>query len=129
AQSKELLQSQLPKDRLKVATSQDAKPEVLYFLASDPEANVRRAVASNAKTPVHADLILARDSDDSVRVDLAEKIARLAPSVNERHGDKLKQLTYDALETLIQDQTVRVRQILSETVKAMAGVPHELVLR
>ncbi len=128
-QSKELLQSQLPKDRLKVATSQDAKPEVLYFLANDPEPKIRRAVASNDKTPVHADLILARDSDDTVRMDLAAKIARLAPTVHERHGDKLKQLTYEALETLIEDQTVRVRQILSETVKGMGGVPHEIVLR
>ena len=63
--SKELLQSQLPKDRLKVATSHDAKPEALYFLASDPEPKVRRAVAGNDKTPVHAHLILARDRQDS----------------------------------------------------------------
>lgn len=127
--SKELLRSEQSRDRLKVATSHDAKPEVLYFLASDPEPKIRRAVAGNAKTPVHADLILARDSDDTVRMDLAAKIARLAPTVNERHGDKLKQLTYETLEALIADQTVRVRQILSETVKDLAGVPHELVMR
>lgn len=127
--SKELLQSQLTKDRLKVATSHDAQPEALYFLASDPEPKVRRAVAGNAKTPVHADLILARDSDDEVRAGLAAKIARLAPTVNERHSDKLKQLTYETLEALIADQTVRVRQILSEAVKSLDGVPHELVLR
>ena len=127
--SKELLQSQLPKDRLKVATSHDAKPEALYFLASDPEPKVRRAVAGNDKTPVHAHLILARDSDDNVRMDLAAKIARLAPTVNEHDGDKLKQLTYEALETLIRDQAVRVRQIMSEAIKDLEGVPHELVLQ
>jgi uncharacterized protein (DUF2336 family) len=124
-----LLQSQLPKDRLKVATSQDAKPEALYFLASDPEPTVRRAVAGNDKTPVHAHLILARDSDDNVRMDLASKIARLAPTVNQHDSDRLKQLTYEALETLIRDQAVRVRQIMSEAIKDLEGVPHELVLK
>jgi uncharacterized protein (DUF2336 family) len=129
SQSKELLGSAQSEDRLKVATNPGARPEVLYFLASDPEPNIRRAVAANAKTPVHADLILVKDCDDTVRIGLAGKIARLAPTMHERHGDKLKQMTYEALEALIQDQTVRVRQILSETIKDMRGVPHEIVLR
>ena len=128
-QSKELLGSTQTKDRLKLAANGDVRPEVLYFLAKDSDPSVRRAVAGNANTPAHADLILAKDGDDSIRGDLARKIAKLAPTLNERDGDKLQRLTYQTLEILIQDQAVRVRQIISETVKDMPDAPHEMILR
>jgi len=128
-QSKELLGSAQTKDRLKVASNPEVRPEVLYFLARDPDSGVRRAVATNSKTPVHADVILSKDGDDSVRADLAGKIAKLAPTLNDHHGDKLKQMAYETLETLIQDQAVRVRQIISEAVKHMPDAPHDIILR
>ena len=64
--------------RLALAQRSDLKAEILYFLAEDTAPEVRRAIAGNATAPMHADLLLARDHDESVRGDLAAKIAKLA---------------------------------------------------
>jgi hypothetical protein len=52
------------RQRRKLATRGDARPEILYYLAEDEDTKVRRAVASNPTTPRQADLILADDRDD-----------------------------------------------------------------
>ena len=59
-ESKRLIQSRNPADRRLVAGNLQVQPEVLYFLATDPDPTVRTAVAGNEATPVQADLILAR---------------------------------------------------------------------
>src|SRR5215813_2448835 len=88
-ESKRLSASSDPAERLRVATHDGVRPELLYFLASDPDASVRAAVAANEATPVQADLLLARDRDDAVRHDLARKIARLAPGLSAQEQDRL----------------------------------------
>jgi uncharacterized protein (DUF2336 family) len=128
-ESKLLVQSQDPAERRRVAADQQVKPEVLYFLANDPDASVRTAVARNQATPVQADVILARDKQESVRADLAAKIARFAPDLRPDETDKLKAMTYQVLETLIQDQAVRVRRVVAETLKDMNTAPAELIQR
>ena len=128
-ESKSLVQSRDPVDRKRVAADQQVKPEVLYFLANDPDPGVRMAVARNQATPVQADVILARDVQETVRADLAAKIARFAPDLKPDETDKLKAMTYQVLETLIQDQAVRVRRVVAETLKDMATAPPELVQR
>jgi uncharacterized protein (DUF2336 family) len=115
--------------RRDLAVRADIKPEILYFLAEDPAPEVRRLVAANKATPVQADLLLATDADDEVRCDLTEKIAKLAPGLSADEQDKIRQMTYEALEALARDQVTRVRQILSETLKDVAAAPPELINR
>jgi len=128
-ESKQLVQSRAPSDRRKVAENHHAQPEILYFLANDPDAGVRVAIARNQATPIQADLILAGDAQEIVRADLAAKIARFAPDLRPDETDKLKAMTYQVLETLIQDQAVRVRRVVAETLKDMKTAPPGLIQR
>jgi uncharacterized protein (DUF2336 family) len=128
-ESKRLVQSPDPADRRRVAANQGVKPEVLYFLANDPDATVRLAIARNQATPVQADVILAQDAQETVRTDLAAKISRFAPGLRPDETDRLKAMTYQVLETLIQDQAVRVRQVVAETLKDMGAAPPDLIRR
>lgn len=124
---KELAQSTKPGDRRRLAESTSARPEVLYYLAADADASVRAAVAGNEATPVQADLLLARDRSDAVRIDLAAKIARLAPGLSKEAHERLRKLTYDVLEILVRDQVTRVRQVIAETLKDVADLPPEII--
>ena len=49
--SKELARSGKVKLRRELASNRTTKPEVLYFLAEDKSADVRRETASNTKCP------------------------------------------------------------------------------
>jgi uncharacterized protein (DUF2336 family) len=126
-ESKRLIQSRNPADRRLVAGNLQVQPEVLYFLATDPDPTVRTAVAGNEATPVQADLILAKDQNEAVRADLARKISRLAPTLTQRQSDRVKEITYEVLEALVRDQAVKIRQIVAETLKKMPGAPPEIV--
>ncbi len=115
--------------RRKVAARKDAQPEILYYLAEDESPEVRRVTAANPATPRQADLLLARDRDDEVRVELAHKIGRLAPELSPTQLTHLQRLTLQALELLAQDQLPRVRQIIAEEIKNLDNVPSHLVSR
>jgi uncharacterized protein (DUF2336 family) len=114
-------------DRRRLAESTSARPEVLYYLASDKEPSVRAAVAANEATPVQADLLLARDRDASVRADLADKIARLAPGLSRETHERLRKLTDEVLQILVRDQVTRVRQVIAQTLKDVADAPPEII--
>jgi uncharacterized protein (DUF2336 family) len=90
---------------------------------------VRREIARNDATPAHAYRILAEDRNEDVRCDLAGKIARLAPDLPADERDRIRELTIEALEILARDELVRVRRILAETLKDVANVPREVMLR
>jgi hypothetical protein len=72
--------------RRKLAKRANVQPEILYFLAGDSDPGVRAEIASNPSTPVQADEVLSKDSDETVRERIAHKIAALVPelSVDER---------------------------------------------
>lgn len=114
--------------RKALAADPFAKPEILYFLAEDESPDVRRAVAQNESTPRQADLILTQDSEMTIRGDLAVKIARLTPDLPEDRRTTLYKLTVRALETLAEDQMVRVREILADALKDMARAPPNVIL-
>jgi uncharacterized protein (DUF2336 family) len=116
-----------PGVRRSLAARTDMRPELLYFLSQDAEAEVRRAVATNPTTPFPAVSRLASDGDHGVRENIAERIARLAPGLEADEQDRLRRMTYDALMLLAVDQTVRVRQILAETLKSVANAPPALI--
>jgi len=115
--------------RRTLAARPDIGQEILYFLAEDGEPEVRRAIAANEATPRLADLLLTDDESEDVRADLAGKIARLAPGLTDREQDKVRQLTYEALEKLARDRATRVRQVLAEALKDVADAPPEVIRR
>ncbi|CAK0754891.1 DUF2336 domain-containing protein [uncultured Gammaproteobacteria bacterium] len=125
--AKRLLQSPDPKERLKVAAHAGARPELLYYLASDATGDVRRAIAVNPSTPRQADALLSRDSDAGVRGGLARKLAQLLPSLPPERLGQLEKLTLEILETLARDQAAEVRTILAEELKNYADAPHSVI--
>lgn len=114
-------------ERRQVADAVGAQPEILYLLASDREAVVRRAVASNAATPRQADLLLSTDPDEGVRSQLAVKIAALMPSLSNSQVGQFERMTLEILETLARDQTVAIRATLADAVKSLPNAPPSVV--
>lgn len=126
-ESRELAQSGSDKARADLAARADLRPELLYFLAEDPSTEVRRRIAANARTPRHADLMLARDADEAVRAELAAKVARLTAEAGRGAQEKAQRFVEETLELLARDQATRVRQILAEALKSVAGAPPQVI--
>lgn len=117
------------KARAELAAHEDLEPEFLYFFATDEDAGVRRAVAKNDGTPLQADLILAKDVDQSVREELAFKIGRLVPTLTEEESEQLAEMTFQVLEILAQDQMPHIRAIIADEIKHLHNVPKRLIQR
>jgi uncharacterized protein (DUF2336 family) len=128
-QARELAAAGDPSVRAELATRPDIQPEILYYLAEDSSTEVRRRVARNTQAPPQANLLLAGDGDDGVRSDLAAKIVRLAPGLSANEQDRLRRLTYEAVEMLARDQVTKVREILSDALKDVADAPPEVIRR
>jgi uncharacterized protein (DUF2336 family) len=126
-QEKELAADPDVEVRADLASREDARPEILYFLATDKSAAVRAEIAGNAATPRQADKLLARDADDEVRKILARKIGRLIPGLSEPEAERLRELTFEVLEVLAQDAVAEVRQIVAEEIKHADNVPPHIV--
>ncbi len=116
-------------ERQRVAAATEVAPEILFYLAGDPEPAVRRAIARNGGAPPHADLMLARDADDDVRCQIARKIGNLAPGLSAEAQDRAGALILEALEVLARDALPRVRAILADELKHATGVPGPLIER
>lgn len=126
-QEKELVAHPDAEVRADLASREDARPEILYFLANDKSPSVRAEIAANASTPRQADKLLASDVDDDVRKILARKIGRLIPGLSEREAERLRNLTFEVLEILAEDHVAEVRQIVAEEIKHAANVPPHIV--
>ena len=96
--------------RREVAQQPKVKPEILFYLADDGDTEVRQAVAANRATPRHADLILTRDEDETVRARLAAKIVALVPEFAAEERERIRELSHRVLETLARDHAAKVRQ-------------------
>lgn len=118
-----------PAVRRELAARSDLKPEILYYLAEDPDSSVRQIIAGNETTPVQASLLLSDDANDDVRICLAEKIHRLRPDLSNHDQEKANELAKQVLERLARDQIPRVRKVLSEALKDVADAPPEVILR
>lgn len=127
--AKELAQSDDPAVRAALAERKDLSPELLYFLAEDDSADVRRAVAINEAAPRQTDMLLATDADAGVRGSLAQKIAHVAPELSEEASEKVRAQTHQALETLANDQIMKVRAILSDALKDVVDAPADIIRR
>lgn len=115
-----------PQLRRLLAQRTDIRPEILYYLAEDADPAVRGAAAANPATPAQADLLLARDRDDNVRVHVAEKIGRLVPGLAAAERDRLNEIVVEVVETLARDQITRVRRALADALKDLPDVPDEV---
>ena len=122
-EQKKLVHDGSHEERRELALRNDVRPEILYYLASDPDTEVRRNIARNHNAPRHADLLLAKDEQDEVRIDVAGKIAEIANDIAGGQQDNVYGLTMDALEILARDQLVRVRRILAETLQECPKTP------
>ncbi len=127
-ETRELARHADPDVRRALARREDVRPEILYFMAEDKVAAVRREIAANRATPGHADLVLARDDDDEVRCDLARKIGRLLPDLDPDEASRVRELALETLEILALDQLPRVRAVLAEELKQTSRVPKATVL-
>lgn len=110
-----------------LAARQDVKPEILYYLASDPRDRVRAEVARNPTAPRKSDLLLADDEAETVRAELARKISKLLPDESDHQLLSLREHIIELLEKLAQDQATHVRQIIAEELKNSNAVPHKIV--
>ncbi|PWR18720.1 DUF2336 domain-containing protein [Zavarzinia compransoris] len=116
-------------DRRALAGREDTRPEILYYLADDTDARVRKAVAANPATPHQADRRLTADVDDEVRCELARKVARLLPDLPPGEQDRLRDRVIELIEVLARDQLPAVRRILADELKSSRHVPKPIVQR
>lgn len=128
-QSKQLARHADPEVRRSLARRTDLPPEVLYYLAEDQVADVRREIAGNDAAPRQADLLLAIDRNPTVRHAVACKIAALAPTLSREQREQVRRLTEDVIETLARDQAVRVRQVVAEALKDLTDASPEVIGR
>ncbi len=113
--------------RAELASREDVRPEVLYFLAEDCAPEVRHALARNRGTPPQADLILAQDTQDEVRVELASKVANLTPDFDPQSRERATRYVIETLELLARDEAARVRRRVAEGLKSLTNAPPEVI--
>lgn len=128
AECKHILLKEDSKKKAKLANSQGVPPEILYYLSTDQDHNVRCAVARNPETPIQADVILSKDKEVQVRLALSEKLAELLPDLNPEQNEKVTEMAYEILETLAVDQDKQVRMALANSVKSLGTVPKSIAV-
>jgi uncharacterized protein (DUF2336 family) len=116
--------------RVRLAENPGTHQEILYYLAqSDPDPAVRRAVAGNMATPVHASPILALDKDQDVKLALAGRLVRLLPHLSSDKHSQLYAFSVQALGTLALDEVLKIRLALASALKDEILAPPEVVGR
>lgn len=114
--------------RADLAAYEDTEPEILYYLTDDSSDEVRKNLALNPCTPVKANLILAQDEDEEVRIELARKICRLLPDLSGEQTAIILEKTIEVLEILAQDQVTAVRAIIAESLKESVDAPKNIIM-
>jgi uncharacterized protein (DUF2336 family) len=118
-----------PEDRAALAAAADTAPEMLTWLAADPDPGVRAAVAANGATPHQAGLLLAADPETAVRQALAARIGAIAPRLAAGQQGRLARIGAAILECLVADAATEVRAALAEAVAGLPDAPRALILR
>lgn len=112
------------KERLSLAKNSDTHKEILFYLAAhDPEDKVRKAVAKNKNTPLHASATLAIDGNADVRLELAGRLVKILPDLSVDTQSQLYAYAVQALGTLALDEVLKIRKSLSSTLKDHAYAP------
>jgi uncharacterized protein (DUF2336 family) len=126
-QAKALARDADPAKRRAVARRADVRPELLYYLANDASAEVRREIGVNDATPVQANLLLAKDPDLAVRGELAKKVGRLLPNVPPDTRDQMRDRVLEVIEVLARDKAAEVREVIASAIKDTPDAPAHLV--
>lgn len=126
---KQQLESGNPQSWLVLAQNTSTNPEILYYLAAKGDADVRRAVAHNKSTPLQAAGLLARDSDEDVRLVLARRLLQLLPGLTPEKHSQLYAFAVQALGMLAQDEMLQIRRALSTSLHDYAKAPPPVVAR
>jgi uncharacterized protein (DUF2336 family) len=116
-----------PAVRRNLAREHAVRPEILYYLANDRAAVVRREIAANPQTPVQADLLLLKDPDEDVRGDLALKVARLLPDLGPDAQSQVHDRVVEMIRVLARDQVARIRAIIAEALKDIGNAPPDVI--
>ena len=116
-------------ERKRLAANSQLQPEFLYLFATDQSEDVRRAVANNEGTPIQADLLLARDPDEYVKVALGKKICRLLPTLSPDQNRKVADMVFEVVDILSQDSLPHVRGMIAEEVKQLDNIPPRIIQR
>ena len=125
-QEKERAKSKNTQDRVKLARNPKTHLEILYYLAEDDDAQVRRAVASNPATPVQVSENLAKDVDTDVKINLIQRLSALLPALSEEQHAHLYAFAVQALGVLALDEVLKVRLALTSVLKDHAYAPPEV---
>lgn len=112
-----------------LASTAQTHPEMLYYLASNGDDDVRRLVAANEATPIQADEILASDTLADVREALALKVGRVLPDLPADARTDVGQKSLDILQKLASDELPKVRAIVAEAVKSAKHIPTDMALK
>jgi uncharacterized protein (DUF2336 family) len=126
-QARAALESHASKLREQLAEQEGVEPEILYYLATDASPLIRRKVAANPSTPQQANKLLCGDNDEDVRCELARKIGRLVPGMEDGETSRVRDLAIDVMERLARDSLPRVRAILAEEIRSSTRVPSYIV--
>ena len=129
SEAKEILKNSQLSEKEHLANHPDTEPEILYYLSSDKDPKIRAAIAANPNTPVLADQILAEDKNSEVREELARKISRIFPDINENGAHQICDKAIEVLDGLAEDQFVNVRRIIAEELKENQLIPKNIALK
>ena len=114
--------------RVRASAGQGTEPDVLRDLATDPSVTVRAALAMNPAAPPEANIILAGDRDEKVRLLLASKLAALLPDLSQGNQALLYEQTWATLAILVRDEVTRIRAVIADAAKDLADAPRDIVL-
>ncbi|MFN7901581.1 MAG: DUF2336 domain-containing protein [Holosporales bacterium] len=124
AQARQLAFSALVEERLRAASAAGAPPEILYLLARDPNAAVRRAVAKNTVAPHHADLLLAKDKDEHTREALMDKTLNRFDSLP--NPAPVPSFISELLHIFVKEPLRRLRIRLAEALADSHNTPRDI---
>ncbi len=125
---KKIARSEDMAGRLTLAKNTRTHQEILYYLAEhDPNPAVRKAVAGNKSTPVHASQVLAADVDEDVRLELVKRLLHLLPELSKEKHSQLYAFVVQSLGMLALDEVLKIRIALSSALKDKAYAPPKVV--
>lgn len=127
-EAKSIAEAGSVEDKVSLTTRKNIPPEILYYLASDPNPQVRAAVAGCKHTPHQADLILADDVDSRVKESLIQKVAAQGEEINRLKSPARAQTLDQIMEKLAQDESVSIRRLFAQAVKRLTYLSHKLVM-
>ena len=109
-------------------TGESAVNEMVCCLTKQPPLDLRRQIAAMPDVPSCANLILAVDSDENVRMALASKLSRQGDGLTVHSEERHQRIVWFALAILAHDPSFRVRQILSECMASRPCAPLDILL-